>query len=411
MTEDHRFWSVTDDDWVELQDLDTDDVLLTPDGATVTVDFLDWDAGVTTDAYDLTVDQEHNFFVTADTTGQPVLVHNQTLRRLACGATVSADTFVRIAAAEDALDAASRVRLASVADTLSRVVVPDTVGGTRSLLDVFVEQLEPVTSAAELRRVLAGASFGPNVTSAALSTGRAVDILGHPRFVEAAASATPDVLASRIATKPLLDPATIDAVRTADPDFANLAIANGTIVDHWRVYSGSLEQDAWLAAYVRIRKNSFSGTEFELAALAEAGVPVGAARRPSFDFTSIVDPGPVAGRSGFVPDHVEKIPLDGLPVDESQDFIYRFVEAKNLNTGPVTAGNTSNAASQIEWLRRQPNGGIFDLYIGENTQLNGRFRELVLNARGGADGLAEVDVTVRRLDSVTGEFFEVAIRL
>ena len=68
MTEDHRFWSVTDDDWVELQDLDTSDVLLTPDGATVTVDFLDWDAGVTTDAYDLTVDQEHNFFVTADTT-------------------------------------------------------------------------------------------------------------------------------------------------------------------------------------------------------------------------------------------------------------------------------------------------------------------------------------------------------
>ena len=80
VTEDHRFWSVTDDDWVELQDLDTSDVLLSPDGATVTVDFLDRDAGVTTDAYDLTVDQEHNFFVTADTTGEPVLVHNQTLR-------------------------------------------------------------------------------------------------------------------------------------------------------------------------------------------------------------------------------------------------------------------------------------------------------------------------------------------
>ena len=36
VTENHRFWSVTDDDWVELQDLDTDDQLLTPDGATVT---------------------------------------------------------------------------------------------------------------------------------------------------------------------------------------------------------------------------------------------------------------------------------------------------------------------------------------------------------------------------------------
>ena len=59
MTEDHRFWSVTDDAWVELQDLDTSDVLLTPDGATVTVDFLDWDAGVTTDSYDLTVDRQN----------------------------------------------------------------------------------------------------------------------------------------------------------------------------------------------------------------------------------------------------------------------------------------------------------------------------------------------------------------
>ena len=49
VTEDHRFWSTTDTAWVELQDLDTSDVLLTPDGVTVTVDFLDWDAGVTTE--------------------------------------------------------------------------------------------------------------------------------------------------------------------------------------------------------------------------------------------------------------------------------------------------------------------------------------------------------------------------
>ena len=97
MTEDHRFWSVTDDDWIELQDLDTSDVLLTPDGATVTVDFLGWDAGVTTDAYDLTVDQEHNFFVTADTTGEPVLVHNQT-QGFFCGVPVDADL------ADDLLD-------------------------------------------------------------------------------------------------------------------------------------------------------------------------------------------------------------------------------------------------------------------------------------------------------------------
>lgn len=55
VTEDHRFWSVTDDAWVELQDLDTTDVLLTPDGATVTVDWLDWSAGADAPAFDLTV--------------------------------------------------------------------------------------------------------------------------------------------------------------------------------------------------------------------------------------------------------------------------------------------------------------------------------------------------------------------
>ena len=386
VTEDHRFWSATDADWVELQDLDPDDVLLSPDGATVTVDWLDWDAGVTTDAYDLTVDQEHNFFVSADTTGQPVLVHNQTLRRFACGATVSADTFVRIAAAEDALDAASRVRLASVADTLSRVVVPDTVGGTRSLLDVFVEQLEPVTSAAELRRVLAGASFGPNVTSAALSTGRAVDILGHPRFIEAAASSTPDALARRIAT-PELEAARIDAVRTADTDFANLGIDNDTIIDRWRVYPGTLDADAWLDAYVRVRKSSFSGSAFERAALEAAGVNLQTARRPLFDFTSVGDPGQAASRGGFVPDNARALAADGTEFAPPAAFDHwRFTEVKNLNSGPVTAGNSSNTASQLEWLLRQepgPSGirGELDLYVGENTTFTRPFLDLVRRAR------------------------------
>jgi len=66
VTEDHRFWSVTDNGWVELQHLDTTDMLLTPDGATVTVDYLDWNAGADAPAWDLTVEVEHNFFVAAD---------------------------------------------------------------------------------------------------------------------------------------------------------------------------------------------------------------------------------------------------------------------------------------------------------------------------------------------------------
>ena len=82
VTEDHRFWSVTDTDWVELQHLDTTDILLTPDGATVTVDWLDWDAGAVAPAWDLTVDDVHNFFVAADPNAEPVLVHNATRRQL-----------------------------------------------------------------------------------------------------------------------------------------------------------------------------------------------------------------------------------------------------------------------------------------------------------------------------------------
>ena len=340
VTEDHRFWSVTDNGWVELQHLDTTDQLLTPDGATVTVDYLDWDAGETAPAFDLTVDQEHNFFVTAEHDGQPVLVHNETLRRFACGAKVSAGTFTRIAAAEDALDAATRVRLASVADALSRRTVPDTIGGSRSRLDVFVEQLESVTSDAELRRVLAGASFGENVVDAALGTGRVVDILGHTRFVEAASSATPDVLATRIATKRALEDDTINAVRTADAVFDDLPITNATIRDHWRVYSGALDQDDWLAAYVRIKVNQGSGSVFERGAVAAAGVPADAVSKPVFDFKGVVSPGPVADRGGFSPDNAAWVRTDNGQLDYPS-----WIEAKNLNTRPLDAGVNSNAAN------------------------------------------------------------------
>ena len=99
VTEDHRFWSVTDQDWVELQDLDTDDQLLTPDGVMVTVDWLDWDAGVTAPAWDLTVDDVHNFFVTAEADGEPLLVHNQSLGAF-CGFRVPSSLVPQLAAVQ-----------------------------------------------------------------------------------------------------------------------------------------------------------------------------------------------------------------------------------------------------------------------------------------------------------------------
>ena len=58
----------------------------------------------------------------------------------------------------------------------------------------------------------------------------------------------------------------------------------------------------------------------------------------------------------------------------------------SLNPGPITAGNSSNTASQLEWLLRQepgPSGirGELDLYVGENTTFTGPFLELVADAR------------------------------
>ena len=106
VTEDHRFWSVTDSGWVELQDLDSTDQLLTPDGVMVTVDWLDWDAGADAPAWDLTVAEEHNFFVAADTTAEPVLVHNMSFPSEWCGLPIAdGEQLSRLNAVSDSLSA------------------------------------------------------------------------------------------------------------------------------------------------------------------------------------------------------------------------------------------------------------------------------------------------------------------
>ena len=167
MTEDHRFWSITDDDWVELQDLDTSDVLLTPDGATVTVDFLDWDAGVTTDAYDLTVDEEHNFFVTADTTGEPLLVHNETQGAF-CGVPVS-PRHAALLGADEVLDDISR---AALGDSLRAL-------GEQSpaLLDDAFDALLVVGDSAATRELVGRAGEFPRQFGVATENGWVDDYL------------------------------------------------------------------------------------------------------------------------------------------------------------------------------------------------------------------------------------------
>lgn len=76
VTEDHEFWNSSDSQWQELQDVDPGDQLLALDGSFVTIERLDFDAGSTAPAWDLTVADDHNFFVSAQPNAPPVLVHN-----------------------------------------------------------------------------------------------------------------------------------------------------------------------------------------------------------------------------------------------------------------------------------------------------------------------------------------------
>ncbi len=73
-TQDHPFWNHTDSEWQAASTLDVGDLVLTADGATPTVDGLDWGSARTTTAYNLTVDDIHTYFV--EVGGEPVLVHN-----------------------------------------------------------------------------------------------------------------------------------------------------------------------------------------------------------------------------------------------------------------------------------------------------------------------------------------------
>jgi len=398
VTEDHRFWSITDDAWVELQDLDGDDQLLTPNGAMVTVEWLDWDAGVTAPAWDLTVDDVHNFFVTAEAGGEPLLVHNQTLVRLACGAKVDADTFVRIAAAEDALDSETRLKLSALSQQLSVRTAPDVVAGNRSILDLFVEELESVTAPSIMKRILENATVGPHVVEAAVGTGRAAEILGNRSFATAARSAADDVLATRIATRGPLPQSLIDDLRLSDPEFAALFRTDLDIQEAWLRYAGAKSPDNWLtSAYANPLKNNSGGSAFESGGLLAAGVPpkatdplTPAASKTPQDFDGVNTNGMASSDPGpFVPDHsIATVLPDGR-------VLWQFFEAKNLNPGPLYP--SSNAGRQLEWLRRNPNvQGEFTLIVGRNTELSEGFIDLIRSADSAGAGFNRVEVTVLR---------------
>lgn len=73
-TEDHPFWNHTDSEWQRADALDSGDLVLTADGATRSVDGMDWGSARTTTAYNLSVDDIHTYYVHVG--GDEVLVHN-----------------------------------------------------------------------------------------------------------------------------------------------------------------------------------------------------------------------------------------------------------------------------------------------------------------------------------------------
>jgi Pretoxin HINT domain len=72
-TQTHRFWSQTDNTWIDAEDLDSGDLLRAFDGSKITVVGVRTWAGLLT-MYDLTIEGVHTYYVT--TGNEEVLVHN-----------------------------------------------------------------------------------------------------------------------------------------------------------------------------------------------------------------------------------------------------------------------------------------------------------------------------------------------
>jgi Pretoxin HINT domain len=73
-TEDHRVWNVTDSEWEEIQSLDGGDLLLSADGQSVWAGSLDRASLRTGQAFNLSIEDLHTYFVVVGNT--TILVHN-----------------------------------------------------------------------------------------------------------------------------------------------------------------------------------------------------------------------------------------------------------------------------------------------------------------------------------------------
>lgn len=73
-TEDHHFWNESDREWQETAHIDAGDMLLNSDGGAVAAGDLDWTSPRYGEAFDLTIQGLHTYFV--DFGEGSVLVHN-----------------------------------------------------------------------------------------------------------------------------------------------------------------------------------------------------------------------------------------------------------------------------------------------------------------------------------------------
>jgi hypothetical protein len=77
-TEDHPFWNHTDSEWQRADALDPGDHVLAADGTLLLVGEMNASAERTADAYNLTVDDIHTYFIATES--QTALVHNDCIK-------------------------------------------------------------------------------------------------------------------------------------------------------------------------------------------------------------------------------------------------------------------------------------------------------------------------------------------
>jgi len=165
VTEDHVFFNQTTDTWSEIRYITPGDQLLSTNGDPVEVVGLDWDGAVTPSAFDLSVTNQHNYFITADHTSTPVVVHNADIGAF-CGLPLKSEYAV-LSGAADALDETARAGLTAAIEGLAET--------NPNALDELLQVLS--TNPNSVDTFVARAAEFPNEIAAATKRGWSDDYL------------------------------------------------------------------------------------------------------------------------------------------------------------------------------------------------------------------------------------------